>query len=103
MASGGAVYETDPFRNASPKILLLILEWMRPETYGKHRKRHVPHNGGVLVIGDITKKPKNSSAASIKARKWKSRSRKIEKAKSEQSSGISDGAIEAAMSTDSKE
>jgi len=82
MASGGAVYETDPFRNASPKILLLILEWMRPETYGKHRKRDVPHNGGVLVIGDITKKRENNSAASIKARKWKSRSRKIEKAKS---------------------
>jgi hypothetical protein len=107
MAMGSAVYKIDPFlldlgyqgpdaylrdengdpvletvRKANPKMLRFLLEWMRPDRWGKHRKRDVPHNGGVLVIGDITKKPENSSAASIKARKWKSRSRKIEKAKS---------------------
>src|ERR1700693_535099 len=33
-------------------------EWQRPEKWGKRRKRHVPHNTGVLVIGgDVTKKP----------------------------------------------
>jgi hypothetical protein len=58
------------------------LEWLRPEKWGKHRKIDGPQKGGVLVIGDITPKPENSSAASIKARKWKSRSREIEKANS---------------------
>jgi hypothetical protein len=86
MARGSADENGDPVletvRKANPKLLLFLLEWMRPDRWGKHRKRDVPHNGGVLVIDDITKKPENSSAASIKARKWKSRSRKIEKAKS---------------------
>jgi len=44
-------------------------------------KIDVPQKGGVLVIGDFTEKPENSSAASIKARKWKSRSRRIREAK----------------------
>jgi hypothetical protein len=35
-----------------------FLEWRSPEKWGKRRKRHVPHNTGVLVIGeDVTKKP----------------------------------------------
>jgi hypothetical protein len=63
-------------------MLRFLLEWLRPEKWGKHRKIDVPQKGGVLVIGDITKKRENSSAASIKARKWKSRSREIEKANS---------------------
>jgi hypothetical protein len=38
------------------KMARHFLEWPRPEKWGKHRKRHVPHNTGVLVIGgDATK------------------------------------------------
>ena len=59
------------------------MEWRRPEKWGKRRKRHVPHNtGGVLVIGgDVTKKPEYDTTASVKARKWKSFSRKFREAK----------------------
>ena len=59
-----------------------FLEWRRPEKWGKRRKRHVPHNAGVLVIGDdVTKKPEYDTTASVKARKWKSFSRKFREAK----------------------
>jgi hypothetical protein len=35
-----------------------FLEWQCPEKWGQRRKRHVPHNAGVLVIGgDVTKRP----------------------------------------------
>jgi len=40
------------------KMARHFLEWQRPEKWGKRRKKHVPHNAGVLVIGgDVTKKP----------------------------------------------
>jgi hypothetical protein len=40
------------------KMVRHFLEWQRPEKWGKRRKKHVPHNAGVLVIGgDVTKKP----------------------------------------------
>lgn len=77
--NGIPVLET--VRKANPKMLRFLLEWMFPDRWGKHRKRDVPHNGGVLVIGDITKKPENSSAASSKARQWKALSRRIREAK----------------------
>ena len=64
------------------KVLRLFLEWQLPEKYGKRRTRRVPHNGGVLVIGgDVTKKPEYDTTASVKARKWKSFSRKFREAK----------------------
>jgi hypothetical protein len=78
--NGNPVEET--IRKANSKMLRSLLEWLHPEKWDKRRKIDVPQKGGVLVIGDITKKLENSSAASIKARKWKSRSREIEKAKS---------------------
>jgi hypothetical protein len=54
---------------------------LRPDKYGKHRKIDVPHHG-VLVIGDAdSDKPKNSSAASVKARKWKAAMRMIRETK----------------------
>src|SRR5260370_12125016 len=57
--------------------------------WGKRRKRHVPHNAGVLVIGgDVTKKPEYDTTASVKARKWKSFSRKFREAKNLASSRI---------------
>ena len=107
IAMGGVVYKNDEFplslgyegpdaylkdengnpalenvHKANPKMLRFLLEWLRPDKWGKHRKIDVPQKCGVVIIGDVTKKPENSSAASIKARQWKSRSRKIEKAKS---------------------
>jgi len=64
------------------KMARHFLEWQRPEKWGKRRKRHVPHNAGVLVIGgDVTKKPEYDTTASVKARKWKSFSRKFREAK----------------------
>ena len=77
--NGNPVVET--IRKPNDKMLRFLLEWLRPDKWGKHPKIDVPQKGGVLVIGDITKKPENSSAASIKARKWKSRSGMIRKAK----------------------
>lgn len=60
------------------KVMRLFLEWQLPEKYGKRRTRRVPHNGGVLVIGgDVTRKPECDTTATVKARKWKSFSRKF--------------------------
>ena len=63
------------------KMLRFLLEFLRPEKWGKHRKIDVPHNTGVLVIGglphDIPKKVNNGTAASVKARKWKAGLRMI--------------------------
>ncbi len=81
--NGIPVLET--VRKASPKMISkmirFILEWKRPEVYGKDRKIDVPHHCSVLVIGGASNKPKNSSAASVKARQWKSRSRMIRETK----------------------
>jgi len=66
-----------PRRRPSIRMMRLFLELMRPETYGKRRKRNIPQSGGVLVIGG-PKKPKINNAASIKAREWKSISRKVQ-------------------------
>ena len=64
------------------KMVRYFLEWQLPEKWGKRRKRHIPHNAGVLVIGgDVTKKPEYDTTASVKARKWKSVSRKFREAK----------------------
>ena len=61
----------------NPKIALLLLEEYRPETYGKPRNKPVPQSGGVLVVSQITKKPKpkRNTAASVRTRRWKSLSR----------------------------
>lgn len=77
--NGFPVVET--VRKANRKMQLFLLELLRPETWGKPRKMDVPQKCGVLTIGDVTKKPENSWAASIKARQWKSRSRRIRDAK----------------------
>ena len=66
---------------ANPTMLRFLLELLRPHKWVKHPKIDVPQKGGVVIIGDITKKPENSSAASIKARQWKSRSKRIRGAK----------------------
>lgn len=75
--NGDFIVESHRMRN--PKIALLILEEYRPETYGKPRNEAVPQSGGVLVVGQITKKPKpkRNTAASVRTRRWKSLSKKL--------------------------
>jgi hypothetical protein len=77
--NGNPVPET--VRKVDPKAIRFILESERPEKYGKNRKIDVPHKGGVLVIGDETKKPEYDTAASVKARQWKAEWRRIRKEK----------------------
>jgi hypothetical protein len=62
------------------KMMRLFLQLVRPEEYANNRKIDIPQKGGVIVIGQNTEKLENSSAASIKVRKWKSCSRKIRQA-----------------------
>jgi len=60
------------------KMLIFLLETLAPERWGKRRKIDVPPHCGVLVIGGAhSHKPKNGSAASVKARKWKAAMRMI--------------------------
>lgn len=67
----------DGVRRPNTKMMRFLLEWKRPETWGRRAKRDIPRAGGVLVIGERTEKPDNSYTASIKARQWKSLSRKV--------------------------
>ncbi|HEY6618215.1 MAG TPA: hypothetical protein VIY68_01600 [Steroidobacteraceae bacterium] len=110
MAMGGVVYKYDPLflscdcvgpnaylkdkngypvvetvRQPNPKMLRLYLEWKLPDEFGKRRKNDIPRNCGVLVIGATPKKfdTSKATAASIKARQWKSRSRIVREAKSD--------------------
>ena len=76
---GNPIPET--VRKVDMKAMLFILEWYRPGTWRKHPKIDAPREGGVLVIGDVTKKPEYNTAASVKARKWKSGSRMIREEK----------------------
>ena len=55
----------------------VYLELLHPDEWGKHRKIDIPHNSGVLDVGYIAKKSEYSTAASVKARKGKSCSRRI--------------------------
>jgi hypothetical protein len=77
--NGNPIPET--VRKVDLKAMRFILELYRPGTWGKHPKIDAPHEGGVLVIGDVTKKPEYNPTASVMARKWKSMSRKIWKPK----------------------
>ena len=65
----------DGVRQPNLKMMRFYLAWKRPETYGKHRKSDISRTGGVLVIGERSRKPKDGYAGSIKARQWKSVSR----------------------------
>jgi hypothetical protein len=59
------------------KMLKFLLQLLRPEKWGKARKRESFRSGGVLVIGERPNRPEKNCAASIKARQWKSASRKV--------------------------
>ena len=63
------------------KAQLHVLKRRRPNPWGKHPKIDAPREGGVLVIGDVTKKPKYNTAKSVRARKWKADSRRIQEEK----------------------
>ena len=63
------------------KAQLHVLKECRPDTWGKRRKIDAPREGGVLVIGDVTKKPKSNTDKSVRARKWKADSRRIREEK----------------------
>ena len=63
------------------KAQLHVLKRFRPNTWAKRPKIDAPREGGVLVIGDVTKKPKYNRAASVRARKWKADSRRIREEK----------------------
>ena len=72
--NGNPVPET--VRKVDTKAKLSILKRYRPDTWGRRPKIDVPREGGVLVIGGVTKKPKYyNTAASVKARRWKAGSR----------------------------
>ncbi|MGO8925274.1 MAG: hypothetical protein ACLQF4_20325 [Xanthobacteraceae bacterium] len=85
----GKAYTTDENGNLTletvgppnPKMMRFFLELARPEVYGnKTPKLDVPRQGGVVLIEP--KKPKKTCpAASIKAREWKSHSRRFRQAK----------------------
>ena len=87
-----------------PHMARHFLEWQRLEKWGKRRKRHVPHNAGVLVIGgDETKKPEYDTIASVKARRWKSFSRKFRQAKTQLPREFSNYTIGSATSANCQE
>ena len=63
------------------KMLEFLLQLLRPEKWGKARNREIFRSGGVLVIGERPNRSEKNCAASIRARQWKSASRKIGKTK----------------------
>jgi hypothetical protein len=65
-------------RRPNLKMMRFYLAWKRPETWGKRPKSGIPRTGGVLVIGERAGKSENNYAGSIRARKWKSISRKVQ-------------------------
>ena len=84
--NGNPVPET--VRKVDKKAMKFILKLLRRETYGNTPKIDLPQKGGVLVIGDAPVKPKHNTAkpkynttASVKARQWKSISRRIREEK----------------------
>jgi hypothetical protein len=72
----------EAFGPGNPKMQLIWLEMARPELWGKRRKSKFARTSGVLVIGERPKRSASSYAASIRSRKWKSISKKVQKLKS---------------------
>jgi hypothetical protein len=87
------IYETDkngnrvlwgfrgPYTKMHSKMIRFLLEWGRPEEFGKRRKVDVPQKDVVIFLDAPTEKAANCSAASIRARKWKAAARMIREAK----------------------
>ena len=77
--NGNPVPET--VRKVDTKALLAVLKRHRPNTWGKRPKIDAPREGGVLIIGDVPKKPKYNTTRSVEARKWKADWRRIREEK----------------------
>jgi hypothetical protein len=71
-------YIEEGVRQPNIKMMLVYLAWKRPDAWGKHPKRDILRTGGVAVVGGRSGKSENSHAGSIRARKWKSISRKVQ-------------------------
>jgi len=56
------------------KMMIAWLEWKCPEEWGKRRKVEATPRSPILVVGGA-KKRKPSTAASVRARQWKSHSK----------------------------
>jgi hypothetical protein len=63
------------------KAQLYVLKRHRSGTWGKRPKIDAPREGGVLIIGDATKKPKCNTDKSVRARRWKADSRRLREEK----------------------
>jgi hypothetical protein len=63
------------------KMLERLLQTLRPEKWAIPRKRRSFRSGGVLVIGEGTRRSEKNCTASIKARQWKSALRKVAETK----------------------
>lgn len=59
------------------KIIERVLETLRPQRWGRPRRRRSLRNGGVLVIGEAARRSAKGSIASTKARQWKVTSRMV--------------------------
>ena len=63
--NGISVLET--VRRANPKMIRFLLEWLRPDKWGKHRKVDVPHHCAALIIrGAASDRPKNKLKAAMR-------------------------------------
>jgi hypothetical protein len=69
------------FGPGNKKMQRILLEMELPEVWGRRRKSKIARTGGVVVLGERPKRSASSYAASIKARKWKSMSSKVQKLK----------------------
>ena len=77
--NGNPVPET--IRKVDTKAQLSVLKRLRANRWGKRPKIDAPREGGVLILGDVTKKRKYNTARSVAARKWKANSRRIREEK----------------------
>jgi hypothetical protein len=73
--AGGFIEESRGPGNV--KMQKHLLQWLRPEKWGKTRKSRTLASCGVLIIDRDRPRPKNNCSASIKARQWKSASRRF--------------------------
>ena len=77
--NGNLVPET--IRKVDTKAQLSILKRYRPNTYARYPEIEALREGGVLIIGGVTKKPKYNTGRSVEARRWKADSRRLREEK----------------------
>ncbi len=77
--NGNPIPET--VRKVDMKAMRFSWSGTVPTSGASTQRVNAPREGGVLVIGDVTKKPEYNTAASVQARKWKAGSRMIREEK----------------------